>query len=460
MRVFSSVFIFVSMVAVISADPWHYGDYHGHYGCGCPPPHRHIQQYAASGWNDQWAEKTHTCLDGTIGTRGAGGAKVQANNQGVNTWAKATCGAYSKNNFNKNKDSWGRTDAWKKDSYGNSKQWSDNWQNNVDSRASNNAAGAGRTKLNTVTTQDNTEANVKASRGTWTNANLQRDADQWRRQNARRQNADGDFVEWNNDWADKKRSNNRVKGRTWGYGSNQATTDEDGSDVKVRGSCGAKGKTAHKVKRKGWSAKNENGQVGNKTWNWNKNYGVDEKSKGFVKSRGYGKTKIDASSDANDGANLDAWASRGTRNKFDYHQDQDNWGDNNATKKRTWVDTVYPKPCDHHHHHHGHHHHHEDRAYPVDVNVEAPAQEVQEEQAPVVEEAVAEEEAQEEAPAQEERGDWWNADWKGDDWKWGCGCPHSHGHYHDHGHYHGHGYHDHGYGHTHYVGEEGPQQDE
>lgn len=427
MKFIHSVLI-ITLAASASAH-WGYGPWDG-YGCGCP--HVHVPQEKSSGWEDQWAIKSHSCLDGTIGTRGPGGARVRANQDGVQTQAKAAGGAYSRNKFNKQKDSWGKKNAWYQDSYGNSNAWSDNWQNNVDSKARVKAAGAGCTKLDTNATQDETSANVKASRGSYTNTRLKRAADNWEAQEGWEQDCEGNANQWNSDWAEKKRSNNGAAGRTRGRGSNSVNTDQDGSDVKVRGTCGAKGRTDHRVKVKGWGSDREWDRNGGKTSAWENNYGRDEDSNGFVKSKGFGKTKINASSDINDGAQLDAYATKGTCSKYDNHKDEDNWGDKNAWKRKQWKDTVYPHHHHHHHHDHGYGHghvHYDDHDHYV---AEEPAQE----------EPVQEEPAQEEPAQDDDQGDDdWNAAEQKGDWGWGCGCPkvHYHGcgcHGHDHGHYH------------------------
>ena len=430
MRIIHSVFI---IVAVASASAhWWYPE-----PCGCPDPHVHVKQEAASGWEDQWAVKSHSCLDGTIGTRGPGGARVRANNMGVQTQAKAKCGAYSRNKFNKNLDSWGNQNAWYRDSYGNKNAWSDKWQNNVDSKARVKAAGAGCTKLDTRATQDETEANVKASRGSYTNTRLKRRADNWQAQEGWEEDCKGNANQWNSDWAEKKKSNNGARGVTRGRGSNSVNTDQDGSDVKVRGTCGAKGAADHRVKWKGWGSDREWDRKDGQTSSWNKNWGANEKSNGFVKSKGYGKTKINASSDAQDGASLDAFATKGTCSKYDNHKDEDNWGDNNQWQRKKWVDTVRVKPtcgCDGHHHHgHHHHHHHDDYVYEGEpVYGEDPVREE-----PAQEEQVQEEQVQEEQAQDDNQEDDWNGAEQKGNWGWGCGCPCGHHHHGYDDHYHG-----------------------
>lgn len=314
-----------------------------------------IVAYQSSwGYNNNWADASNTQAYGTAASNGNGYSAVSASGNGVTTQAYGTNGSLSNSGFNQNTNSWGVSNGYNTNLYGNN-AYSNNWADISATQAQTNAEAFGQGGVASNVGRDGGNVFAQGTLGTVSQLQYNNSENAWNTQFAygnnrrlltdtRRNNrypSDSDSCEddnnyhgnhqnngnswgWNNNWANNSKTNAYGEAQSYGNGYSAVSAGRKGVNTEAYGKEGAASKSSFEQNNNSWGISNGFNNNGNGNNAFSNNWGSNDATKSFTHAQGFGEAGVKSQSDK-DGADVFAQGTKGTNTGLGWQNNDNSW---------------------------------------------------------------------------------------------------------------------------------------
>lgn len=310
--------------------------YHGKHHGG------HGKCTKSFGWKKSSSNKAHVKASGMVVTKGKGFASASAGNNGVNTQAQGTKGAFSQTGFSKKQDAWGKSSGWRNGPGGKKSAFGSQWAQKQKVKGCTKAAAVGNAKIASKNGVNGASSQARGDHFSAVQSDHEKQKDGHKKDWAWGTNGKGKSFGWNKQFQQKKHAKSRAKAVAKGKGGACSAANEDGTRMHAKGSKGASAKGAHDIQDDHTGISSAWSKNGKKKMAWKKKHGKKQHSKGNVFSSAFGDSEVEAMTHKDKGVKFRARGTKGTASKFGFDNNVDEWKDDSAWGKNGHG---HPKKC-------------------------------------------------------------------------------------------------------------------